>query len=113
MDKLSDTLKRNGFLMVLGTEQMTGGIKSMVEKGQPMTCILPLINRSPPSINGVCCVYDEDGKPWIIRRCNITDDAMSALQSFPLTFWCSVPHGNDGGHFVHDLMPALLAKQNA
>ena len=63
---------------------------------------------------GVNVIYDEAGRPWItnsavaIKAFNqaITE---GRLEGEPhLTRGAHVPHSNDGGHFVREVLPELM-----
>lgn len=102
MQKLSHWLLDAGWFCALGTSErlrLDGKEASYVKRGTANTW---------DHNNGVYVIYDETRCPWIAR----TDDAMgadifSAIGEFKLRRGAYVPHSNDGGHFVIDVMSRL------
>ena len=95
-DKLSHKLIDLGFFSVLGTTEHAGGGRDgfLVKRGTPNTCDYN---------NGVSVIYDETGRPWIFRGSLGSD----MVASFNLKRGAHVPHSNDGGHFVHEVVNKL------
>ena len=95
-DKLSHKLIDLGFFSVLGTIEHAGGGRDgfLVKRGTPNTCDYN---------NGVSVIYDETGRPWIFRGSLGSD----MVTSFNLKRGAHVPHSNDGGHFVHEVLARL------
>lgn len=93
-----------GFFCAFGTTETVASSLILVNRGQPLTT-----SRN----NGVLVVYDEDGRPWIMRVSKFTNGKDLALFGFAhenhLTFkpGAYVPHSNDGGHFVLEILPTL------
>jgi len=97
--KLSHVLIDLGFFSALGTHQSCSDVSAnTVKRGQPNT---------QDHNNGVLVVYDEEGRPWIMVLSKFNRDARQALSGFNLTQGAYVPHSNDGGHFVHEVMAEL------
>ncbi|MFA5744620.1 MAG: hypothetical protein WC887_00135 [Candidatus Paceibacterota bacterium] len=99
--KLSHELMDFGFFSALGTSEHSGCSKeeTHVKRGRPYT---------HDSNNGVVVVYDEEGRPWII--CNPLG-FNNILQSYPMERrGAYVPHSNDGGYFVHEVMDKMMIK---
>ncbi|MFA5173126.1 MAG: hypothetical protein WC435_01855 [Candidatus Paceibacterota bacterium] len=88
-----------GFFSALGTTEYPGGgnVGSYVEKGKPFTW---------DKNNGVTVVYDERGWPWIGR--SLEPPLQGENYYFALTRGAYVPHSNDGGHFIQEVLPTLL-----
>ncbi|HEY4528466.1 MAG TPA: hypothetical protein VJJ48_01400 [Candidatus Paceibacterota bacterium] len=101
MDKLCALLKSMKFYPVLGTTEYAGGNSKPVEvkKGKPLTW-----DRN----NGVAVVYDEDGCPWI-KEGFMQPGGCGGLtiNQYILTRGAYVPHSNDGGYFVREVLPKL------
>lgn len=95
-DRLSQKLAAAGFFCALGSTEYLGGQSVVVERGAP---------RRYDWNNGVSVVYDEDGTPWIKH-------GRVDLEEFGLDHWSDrgahVPHSNDGGHFVREVLPGLM-----
>ncbi len=70
----------------------------MVRAGEP---------RCTDYNNGVSVIYDERGRPWI-KRGDVD------LHEFGLNPFSNrgahVPHSNDGGNFVRNVMPGLMVE---
>jgi len=109
--RISHDLIDFGFLCVLGTTEHVGmatGEGQLVRRGSPKTWA---------SNNGVTCVYDEVGRPWIFhnKKWNDDQDGFEAFQEWTeerrlsdgLKCGAYVPHSNDGGHFVNEVLPKL------
>ena len=102
--KLSYELLDLGFFSALGTSEHPGYHKEevFVKRGTPNT---------HDSNNGVTVVCDEAGRPWIINNRDITDKIADDLRA--LLIVCDVkcgayvPHSNDGGRFVLQVMAKL------
>ena len=104
--KLSHCLLDNGFFSALGTTEHPGHSEKgvLVKRGTPFTY---------DQNNGVTVVYDEDGRPWVCRNMQLGNEVLGGIyldQEFPtleLRRGAHVPHSNDGGHFVREIMPQL------
>ncbi len=100
--KLSHVLIDVGFFSALGTSEYPGMSEVVyVRRGSPNTY---------DSNNGVMAVYDEDGRPWIARN-NFDEKLAEGLRHMfelrDLKRGAYVPHSNDGGHFVCEILPNL------
>jgi len=102
--KISHNLKNLGFFSALGTTEHSG----MSEKGYPVKHGTP---NTHDYNNGTHVVYDEEGRPWIIGRSSLSDIQETALREFivanDLQHGAYVPHSNDSGRFVREVMPKL------
>ena len=101
--KLSHKLLEMGFFWVLGTSEHPGMTSEShrVRRGAPNTW---------GSNNGVTVVYDEEGRPWIIRRgreISNHDFDEKILFAHNLKRGAYVPHSNDGGWFVTEVILGL------
>ena len=93
-DKISNELLEQGFFSALGTMEnayyaLRGNI---VKRGKPCTWDYN---------NGVMVVYDEEGRPWIKHG------GSRPYWEDRLTRGDYVPHSNDGGLFVCEILPKL------
>ena len=97
--KLSYDLIDHGFFSALGTTEVVGaGARgTVVGLGTPLTTDYN---------NGVYVVYDETGRPWIKR--NVTTEDGLHFAQFNLKRGAYVPHSNDGGYFVREVLPKLM-----
>lgn len=99
------------FYPVFGTREEKCGKLELVRLGTPYTYDMNM---------GVICVYDEKGWPWVIKHRmlgmyvsakgrfgNAFEDAF--LEKFDLKRGAYVPHSNDGGRFLGELIPGLYA----
>lgn len=87
-----------GFFSALGTlENKGGGIRMFVIKGKPLTW---------DKNNGITVVYDEKGWPWI--GAGLEPPLKGENYQYDLTRGAYVPHSNDGGQFVQEVLPILL-----
>ena len=91
---LSQVLKEQGYKNVLATNERHAGGASPVWYGQPFTWDYN---------NGVTVVYDENGEPWI-KHGRLW---LEGLKPELLERGAHVPHSNDGGHFVREILPTL------
>jgi len=100
---LSSVLKELGFFRATNTTQTCDGESSPVVTGEPLRC---------DCNNGVAVVYDENGDPWITRSRRLKNSEMEQLvREFGLARGAYVPHSNDGGHFIRQIMPdSILMK---
>lgn len=100
MGKLSHKLIDLEFFSALGTNGYFNGRRdeTHVKRGQPNTCDYN---------NGVQVVYDEEGRPWILQGSKVTDAVVAELRAYNLKHGAFVPHSNDGGRFVHEIMTKL------
>ena len=97
--KLSLTLLDLGFFSALGTsEYSVTHEKNYVKRGTANTY---------DSNNGVMVIYDEEGRPWICSTGYLTDRDMDELHGHSLKRGAWVPHSNDGGEFVREILPKL------
>lgn len=88
-----------GFKPVFNTTETFGGNKQA----------LVLWGHSPLSWgynNGVAVVYDEDDRPWLKHR--LTGEEMRKLHATGMPSNAYVPHSNDGGRFVREVLPNLF-----
>lgn len=94
---LSHILLDLGFFSALGTSEHPGMMKEevYVKRGTPNTC---------DDNNGVTVVYDEEGRPWIIRNSRITPEMQAVLRAYTLERGAHVPHSNDGGWFIREVV---------
>jgi len=106
-DKLSHKLLELGFFSALGTSEHPGLATGVAVRA----CH---VRRKKPntwdSNNGVTVVYDELGRPWIIRRENtfkIVDFGAMIIHAYNLERGAYVPHSNDGGWFITEVIPGL------
>ena len=83
-----------GFFSALGTSEGEGH----VERGRP---------NVKDSNNGVLVVYDEEGRPWIMGVSKLSDNVHVSLLDFDLSRGAYVPHSNDGGHFMSEVVAKL------
>jgi len=103
-DKLSHKLIDLGFFSALGTIEHAGGGRDgfPVKRGTPNTC---------DNNNGVTVVYDETGRPWILHERGLStlslDIWRTLVMPFALKRGAHVPHSNDGGRFVHEVVDKL------
>jgi|SRR3989338_11274802 len=98
--KISQLLKDQGYKNVLATDESHAGGVSPVKYGQPFTWDYN---------NGVIVVYDESGEPWIREnRFTVWEQGTFRRELEPqLRRGAYVPHSNDGGHFVREVLPTL------
>lgn len=105
--KLSHVLLDSGFFSVLGTSERHGHMgmapgeeELRVKRGERFTF---------DSNNGVMVVYDEEYRPWICRiNCAKDGNLMESLvRVFLLKRGAYVPHSNDGGYFVREVLSKL------
>mgnify|MGYP001580440881 CR=1 FL=1 len=100
--KLSHVLSDLDFFSALGTSEYCGLEKNegYVKRGGPFTYDFNM---------GVLVVYDEKGHPWIKQNFGErTKRELSKLRdSFPLARGAYVPHSNDSGRFIHQVLPIL------
>lgn len=101
--KLSHDLIDLGFFSALGTSEHPGvmRVERHVGRGIANTC---------DSNNGVTVVYDEDGRPWILKDDRIEEirkEFQEVITEHRLTRGAYVPHSNDGGYFVREILPKL------
>lgn len=101
-EKLSHILLDMGFFSALGTTEWVGGEKKLVLRGTPKTWDIN---------NGVIVVYDENGSPWISPNREVGNVTLAVnkyrVGQFDLQRGAYVPHSNDGGNFVIEVLPAL------
>lgn len=104
MGKLSHNLIDLGFFSVLGTSEHPGFCKEevYVVRGEP---------RTFDTNNGVVVIYDEDGRPWVMAAKNVVGVVSHGVQKLIVEFnikrGAYVPHSNDSGHFVREVIPTL------
>lgn len=103
MGKLSEELLVLGFFSALGTTQhrLGGKAENYVGRGTPLTW---------DTNNGILVIYDEEGRPWIRRRdygAELGKVVNDLVVDRRVTRGAYVPHSNDGGHFVYEVLPTL------
>lgn len=102
--KLSHELIDLGFFSALGTTEHNGprGQEIIVKRGMANTWDIN---------NGVLAIYDEVGRPWIGYGANILlnegQQVRIVLQMQFTARGAHVPHSNDGGYFVREVLPTL------
>lgn len=105
--KLSHRLIDNGFFCALGTTEKPAGNPTIVKRGEPCRF---------DTNNGVIVVNDEDGRPWIQRMESFTTEQHRAVFGEDFQYGVNpnnlkrgtyVPHSNDGGYFVINVLSAL------
>lgn len=98
--KLSHVLIDLGFFSALGTSEHPGMTRAEIH-----------VKRDTPNRwdenNGVLVVYDEEGRPWIKRSEDVTQTVDIQFRQYALKRGAYVPHSNDGGHFVRNVIPTL------
>ncbi len=95
---LSKQLEDLGFFNALGTHETSG---RRVQKDT--SCSIGYRN-------GVLVIYDENGEPWIMTNHHPRfREAEQAHYCRRLDSWNAVwvPHTNDGGQFVNEVLPTL------
>ena len=107
MGQVFDLLNNSGFFSALGTIERYLGEDRLVRRGTPLTH-----GRN----NGILVIYDDQGWPWVILARKLSTRWWIAM-SFN-TYHNSdlvdfrpgayVPHSNDGGHFMLEILPDLL-----
>ena len=98
--KLSHTLLDLGFFLALGTSEHPATTKEEIHVGHGTP-------NTFDSNNGVMVVYDEMGRPWILRNNHVPDEFVRKVQEYCLKRGAYVPHSNDGGHFICKVLPKL------
>ena len=98
--KLSHQLLDLGFFSALGTTEHAGPQprEIVVKRSTPMTTSYN---------NGVRVIYDEEGRPWIAAYRGIEEMLSIEQAGHKLTQGAYVPHSNDGGCFVREVLPKL------
>lgn len=109
-EKLSEILLGYGFFSALGTTETVNGKPQLVGRGSPFTC---------DDNNGVIAIYDEDRKPWVVLNANFLPslDEQTVVAKFRevmqgtsfgyIRRGAYVPHSNDGGKFLREVLPNL------
>jgi hypothetical protein len=96
--KLSHELMDLGFFSALGT----------IDCGEHVKRRQPFMYDSN---NGVQAVYDEEGRPWIkSSRLMSNQDQIQLgelIRTFNIKHGANVPHSNDGGNFMRNILPTL------
>ena len=106
-NRLAQALLDDKFLSVYSTTEKIGGQMRLVVRGKPHTW---------DQNNGISVVCDEEGRPWIKRdpiKISIFDDAGGTGPQ--LIRGAHVPHSNDGGEFVRQMLDPLcgpISKQD-
>jgi hypothetical protein len=101
--QLSHQLLDLGFFSALGTTEHAGprSVEIVVKRGTPATTDYN---------NGVLVIYDEVGRPWI-RHYDLDDETDRAIRQLQIhhkmRHGATVPHSNDGGYFVREVLPTL------
>lgn len=72
----------------------------------------PIVRRREPltydANNSTVVVYDEQGRPWICSgRSAIAEKVFNLALERGCKRGAYVPHSNDGGEFVREVMPEL------
>lgn len=105
MGKLSNNLNELGFFSALGTSEecavTTEEKEARVGRGDPHTYDYN---------NGVMVIYDEQGRPWIIRSDydeEVKEKIETLVSEHRMKRGAYVPHSNDGGKFVRKILPKL------
>jgi hypothetical protein len=100
---LSQVLLEMGFFCALGTTEDPHGDQTVVGYSMANTC-----DRN----NGVVVIYDETGRPWIMPTSHngLVVAVTSLIVEFSLRKGAYVPHSNDGGYFVYNVLPYLRQK---
>lgn len=96
--KLSHALIDAGFFSALGTTENG----AYVGYGTPNTWATSA---------GVVAIYDENGRPWIILECKMSNAMLDLLHSNKLRNGAHVPHTNDGGQFVQEVLVKLAGRR--
>jgi hypothetical protein len=98
--KLSHVVLDIGFFCALGTKERCHKTSDEVNE----RCVQRKTPNTWSSNNGVMVVYDEVGRPWIMDHSQVTEEVQEKLRSFSLTQGAYVPHSNDGGNFVRNVV---------
>ena len=92
---ISKFLKNRGYKNVLETDETDPeGVIRLVKCGEPL---------SWDHKNDVTVVYDEKGEPWIKQGQLFLEDFKTVM----LSRGAHVPHSNDGGYFVSEVLPTM------
>ncbi len=103
--KLSHKLLDIGYFCALGTTECVRGKNQIVQ---------PLARNHVDHNMNVFVVYDEEGRPWIVRGTDQRADELLALKDeYDLMWGAYVPHSNDGGNFVVKVLPKLTLSPHA
>jgi len=102
-NKLSYYLLDCGFFSALGSTEKAGRKLKIVKLGKPNT-----IDHN----NGILVIYDEEGRPWIppdrpAHKMALEFCLPDWIETHDLTRGAYVPHSNDGGQFVSEVLPTL------
>ena len=103
MKKLSHELIDFGFFSVLGTLEHSAPRKAGDFVGHRTS-------NTHDRNNGVKVVYDEEGRPWIISSDydqEFTEKLQKVLEEYEVKQGAYVPHSNDDGYFIHEILPKL------
>jgi hypothetical protein len=99
--KLSHVLLDIGFFATLGTSERY--IAHTADENS--RCVKRGVPNTWDYNNGVLVVYDELGRPWILHHSQGAEEAKEKLRDFyPLKRGAHVPHSNDGGNFVRNVV---------
>jgi hypothetical protein len=102
--KLSHELLDRGFFSALGTSEHPGaayGPGVLVVRGTPYTF---------DHNNGTTVVYDEVGRPWIKKTDGMESERLRKWANenrVELKYGAYVPHSNDGGCFMSEVVGKL------
>src|SRR5438552_2568142 len=96
--ELSMELLELGFFSALGTVEHFGGGGAAYVKCDK--------HHTYDSNNGILVVYDEKGCPWVIKQSSFVHPAM--LELYGCMRGAHVPHSNDGGYFINEVLPRLM-----
>ena len=104
--KLSHKLLDLGFFSALGTSEKAG----ISQNGDHIKANKP---NTFDSNNGVLVIYDELGRPWIIdmftaQGAELREEISTLTRQHSLQRGAYVPHSNDGGSFVQNVLPTLM-----
>jgi hypothetical protein len=98
---LSHKLLNAGFFSALGTRETGRPEGTLIGKRTPMTY---------DANNGTVVIYDEHGWPWVILSEKLPCPIGNLEKYFSVVFvrGAFVPHSNDGGHFMCEVLPELM-----
>jgi hypothetical protein len=96
--ELSHTLLDLDFFCAIGTMQKVGGQDVLVVAGE---------SRTWDRNNGILVIHDDEGRPWIKHQAEGGMLLATLQDTYNLRRGAHVPHSNDGGRFVAEVLPAL------
>lgn len=103
--KLSHKLLDLHFFCALGTTEQAGARPHVL-------VVKPGTSYTTDYNNGVRVVYDERGYPWILYAHGVEEMLQLDVAGFQLVTGAYVPHSNDGGHFVREVLPELMVEKS-